>query len=220
LNAPRHLVGAVLLAWVWPLPARANGEAQVWLEQKVSRKLDHGLEALVHVQERLEPSSNETVRQFKLTPQMIWHHSERYDCGVGYKWTETWQEDGTSDQDHEAMVFLAVNWELGDWRVCSRQRFDSGFTEDEDWMGRARHRVGVEYAGWSRSLHLRPFLENEWHFDLVEHDICENRLRGGLKYEFNKLISIEVYGMRRDQWSPAGVNQYHPIGGLVLNLAF
>lgn len=69
MNAPRHLICTVLLAWVWPLPARANGEAQVWLEQKVSRKLDHGLEALAQVQERLEPSSNETVRQFKLTPQ-------------------------------------------------------------------------------------------------------------------------------------------------------
>jgi hypothetical protein len=209
------LLSSAGVAWV-----RGADEPQVWLMQRVSQRLDYGLEAVVEAEQRLSPGAERVWQRLELDPQVVWHYSPRYDFGTGYENSQSWHEDGTSDEGHEAFVFTTLKWEGGDWRVSSRLRFQSGFSEDEDWFGVLRHRLAVEYMGARLPLHIRPFLDDEWFFDLVERGVTENRLRGGLMYQVNKVLRIELFGMRQDEWMHGDVHHVTPIGGMAVNLGF
>lgn len=195
-----------------------QGPMESWLTASIAQRLDYGLEFKLESESRFSDEAN-PWRRLELTPQVIWHYSPRYDFGAGYE--NNWQEStaGELSQGHEGFIFATLKLGLRDWNFFSRQRLQFGVVESEE-VGVFRHEVTVVYEGKRLPFGLKPFVSNEYFFDLFFGELSDNRVRVGLRYDINEHVSTEVYGMRVDRWSGDDEHQWSPVLGVTVSLEF
>lgn len=217
------LISAVLASLLLPtLRAEEQGPLMGRIINSVSQRLDYGLEAAVESEEWFT-DDRPTFLHYELMPQLIWHYSPRYDFAIGYERDETYQEadDGSTsiDRANQGWTAMTIKLPLQDWYFSSRQMFEAG-TSDTGDIYLFRHTVRVEYRREFLPLRITPFVTNEYFLNLSKGEIEENRLTAGLNYPFNKAVSVELFGMRDDQWMPDGNSMVSPVVGLNVKVAF
>lgn len=188
----------------------------------VSQRLDYGLEAMVE-SEQWFSDGKPTFEHYELMPQLIWHYSPRYDFTIGFERDETYSVDDMGDRsivrDNLGWTAVTVKVPLKEWFVSSRQEFEAGTSDTGDvyiW----RQLVRVEYQKQFLPFKLMPFVENEYFLDLQKVEMMENRFVVGLSYPVNKVVNVELFGMRDDQWQPDGNSVVSPVVGLNVKVAF
>ena len=200
------------------IETKAENPFQSWLTLEASQRLDYGLEAAVSVENRLT-EKDPTWQQIQLEPMMIWHYSPRYDFSLGYMWTNTQMDDGTAMIGHESVASGTVKLPLKEWMISSRQRFQFGTMEDET-TGVFRQLTRVEYDASWMPFRLKPFIADEWFYDLMNGFVPENRLYGGLSYKWNRMMMTEVYCMKQDLWDADDMNANGLVFGLTAKMSF
>lgn len=195
-----------------------DDDPQVWTMQSIAQRFDYGLEAILDAEQRYGTGHGQTFRRDEVTPQLVWHHSPRYDFGIGYERMDEWDMDGMHSSADEGLFFATVLVPLREWRLSSRQRFQFGIEEGET-TGVFRHRVQVAYEGERLPFRLMPFVANEWYFDLLAGEFTENRFWGGLRYRIHRTTEIEIFGMRVDDFTHPHDHTV-PVAGVALNLKF
>ncbi|MDX2225807.1 MAG: DUF2490 domain-containing protein [Verrucomicrobiae bacterium] len=212
----RHFIPALILFCLLA-PLRA-GEPQTWINTSVSQRLDYGLEAAFEAEQWLA-SDSPVYRHYELTPQLIWHYSPSYDFIVGVESSKTWDAMEEETDENTGLVAVNIKLPLKRLNLQSRQRFQAGY-EDERDVFFFRQRTVADYDfGWFQGR-LKPFLADEWFFDIRNGFLSENRAQVGLSYQFNKATRFELYGMRDDQWSSMGNLNTTPVVGVSVSFGF
>lgn len=219
----RRAIFAFCLAMGGGIPfcqAEANRPFQSWLTASVSQRYDYGLEFMMETEQRFS-TGEQVYQRYELTPQVIWHYSPRYDFSVGFEESRQWDDQGDDMAGHEGFFSGTIKAKLKEWELSSRQRFQFGWDDEDDSAGVFRQKTLVVYNDARFPFRLKPFLSDEWFVDLIEgQGLVENRLQLGLRYEVNRAVSVEVYGMRQDQWDGAGRGSATPVLGLNVSILF
>lgn len=218
----------------YPLLSQAQDRtapAQIWNTTTFSQRFDWGLEALFETENRMSTDAP-AWRRNSLSPQLIWHYSPRYDFSIGYENRREWMEESMADEmggkqidiveQNQNMGFWTgtIKYDLNKWKFSSRQRFEFSDLEGRA-MGHFRQRTAVTYTGTFLPLHLKPFVMDEWFYDLVgSGGLDENDFGMGVMYEINKAWSVEILGMRMDEWDNAGNVLTTPVVGINITARF
>ncbi|MFZ5806287.1 MAG: DUF2490 domain-containing protein [Verrucomicrobiota bacterium] len=207
---------AVLWVCFFSFLAHAEQPFQNWLTLNLGQRLDYALEAMVEYENKWQ-DDEPTWKEFFLEPSLVWHYSPRYDFAVGYMWTEM-HEAQDNHSWHEAILAGTVKLPVKEWKFSSRQRFQFGSLEDQfTWMFRQLTRVEYDNAWLQR---IRPFIADEWFYDIEEEFLSENRFYGGINYEILPSCMIEIYGMWQSVWMADGMHRDGPVVGTMLQFAF
>lgn len=221
------LLPALLAASLYSLhPLRADetqGPLKGRIVDSVSQRLDYGLEVAVESEQWFQDTKPNFLH-YEIMPQLIWHYSPRYDFAIGYERDETYGVDemgnDTIDRANQGWASMTVKVPLKDWYFSSRQQFQGGMDDVEGEIYTFRHMVRAEYRKPFLPLKITPFVSNEYFLDLRRGNITENRFTVGLNYPFNKVVSVELFGMRDDTWMPDGNSMVSPVVGMNVKVAF
>jgi len=201
-----------------------------------SQRLDYGLEPRLGIENRLADGKPDW-QQIELTPELVWHYSPRYDFSLGYMLTYQDQQtpmlgapppandmerdafNGKTDTAHMATASATIFLPVEDFKMQSRQRIQYGVDQDQT-MGIFRQLNRIEYEGQLLPFHLKPFVSNEWFFNLERSYLNESRTILGLSYEITPHQAVEIYGMRRDLWSERGYSDTGHVFGINFMLHF
>lgn len=198
--------------------ADSTAPAQLWLNAAYTQNFDYGLTFDLETENRLSTEGS-LYRRNEVTPSLRWRYSPRYDFGLGYENSESWDALDASTSGHEGFLYATVKLPLREWNITSRQRFQGGVNREET-SNVFRHRLRLDYNNPRLPFRLQPFLANEWFLDLREFSLAENRFMVGLAYPLNRAAQLELYGMRQDQWTVGGELATTPVVGLNLSLNF
>jgi Protein of unknown function (DUF2490) len=214
------LLFCVFCAFLRPTSASADTTAptQLWLTTAYSQNFDYGLTFDLEMENRLSTEGT-LYRRNEITPSLRWRYSPRYDFGLGYENSESWDALDASTSGHEGFLYATVKLPLREWNFTSRQRVQGGVNREET-TNVFRHRLRVDYNNPRFPFRLQPFLANEWFLDLRDLSLAENRAQLGLAYPLNQAVQLELYAMRQDQWTLAGELTTTTVLGLNLSLNF
>jgi hypothetical protein len=193
---------------------------QVWLNGMISQRLDYGVELALETEQRLS-SGKRIYERYEVTPQVIWHHSPRYDFSLGYEENRTWDGENDEMAGHEAFASVTFKYAVRDWLLTSRQRVQYGVDDEDETAGMFRQRTQLSYEIPRLPFRLKPFIADEWFYDVENgNGFMENRFQAGLSYQINRAWRIEVYGMRLDQWDDTGKLTTAPVAGINVSVSF
>ena len=198
--------------------AQTTKNVESWLTTSISQRFDYGLEFVMETEQRFS-NGNPVYQRYELTPQLIWHHSPRYDFSLGYEENRQWMEDGEDVGGHEGFATVTLKFPLKQWLVTSRQRFQGGIDDEDESNVIFRQQTRLSYELPRLPFRLRPFIQDEWFLDLIHGSgITENRVQLGLSYEINRSWRAELYGMRVDQWDMTGTHSFTLFSASILTL--
>ncbi|MEM9399051.1 MAG: DUF2490 domain-containing protein [Verrucomicrobiota bacterium] len=195
-----------------------SGSAQFWLVNSVSQKLDYSLLLSLETENRFYAEGS-FHRRYELRPLITWQYSPRYDFTIGYQNSATDSNQADLEMGHQCILANTIKWDFADYRLTSRQQLQLG-EESADTVLLSRHRLLLSWMNDHLPLRLKPFIANEWFFDLENGDLRENRFWGGVRYKINNSLDIALFGMRRDQWNRLDQHTTSPVTGLTLNIKF
>lgn len=192
---------------------------QNWLTLSFSKRLDYSLE-LMFESENWFADTEPTVRETMLSPLLIWRYSPRYDFSIGYMWRNMNEKEGSASL-HQGVFGVMIKVPIKEFLITSRQRVEYGVDGNDETVGRFRQRWRINYSSPSFfNNKLRPFIADEWFYNLEESFFAQNRLYGGIAYEIAPNLMIELYGMRQDIWSADGTNVNGPVVGMNIMTIF
>ncbi len=203
---------------------------QIWNTNALSQRFDYGLEAVIEEENRMAVESP-VWRRHAISPQLIWHYSPRYDFAIGYENKRDWTDQVTEDEmgtrvdtveEEENSGFFSgtVKLEMAGWAMESRQRFQWGLAEDGT-TGEFRQKTDLRYEKPLLPFGIKPFVADEWSYDLLgSRELSQNELMMGFMVDFNRVLRVELFGLRMDEWDVAGNLLTTPVLGLKVSARF
>ena len=199
------MAAAMTALLLWPPPACAVEDGQVWVPIQARIKLDDRWKLWLEGQQRIGGNG---MRQELIRAAIGYHVKPWWGLYLGYGWTPSFNDFRNENRIYQESL---LDNHLGDLRIVNRTRLEQRFIEDIQGVSiRMRHMLRMTYP-----------LERSHHWYLAAYDepfvtfsdrlpggpvggFDQNRAYAGIRYQFTKAFALELAYMNQYLNKPPG----------------
>jgi len=200
LIAVASIVGAL-----WASPARAAGDAQVWVPIQARIKLNDRWKVWLEGQPRIGGNG---MRQQIIRTAVGYYPTPWWGLYLGYGWQPSFNDFRNENRIYQESL---VDRYLGDLRIINRTRLEERFIEDVQGVSiRLRHMLRFVYPlerskHWFLAMQDEPFVTfNDRRPGGPFGGFDQNRAYAGIRYQFTKAFAVELAYMNQYINKPPG----------------
>jgi hypothetical protein len=185
-----------------------DGDFQYWNAETISWKINEEWKAKLEEEFRFGDDAGILYYQHSDLGVTYTGLAKWLDVGVNYRHVFE-EKDHKWKQENRPHFNGSFKWELGDFDLSNRGRFEYRNREDAENYWRFRDKFTVKLPGFTR-FQFQPYIADEIFYDFDEETFDRNRLYGGFSFKLCNHLNAEIFYLHQsskkdNKWSDAHV---------------